>query len=88
MLRSLKNFSVEETNPINYVTKNSAPMLLMHGTNDKIVSPEHTDLLFQALKNAGVEAERYLVPNAEHSDDYWLQDEVFEIIVDFLKKYF
>ena len=63
-------------------------MLLMHGTKDSIVSPEHTDLLFQALKNAGVEAERYLVPNAEHSDDYWLQDEVFEIIVDFLKKYF
>lgn len=88
MLQSLKNFSVEETNPINYVTKNSAPMLLMHGTKDKIVSPEHTDLLFQALKNAGVEAERYLVTNAEHSDDYWLQDEVFEIIVDFLKKYF
>ena len=76
-----------KANPINYITKNSAPMLLMHGTADNIVSPVQTDLLFQALKNAGVEAERYIVPNANHSDDYWSQEEVFKLILDFLKRY-
>ena len=74
-------------NPLNYVTKNSAPMLLMHGTADNIVSPSQTDLIFQALKNHGVDAERYLVPNANHSDDFWVQDEIFEAIVEFLNKY-
>ena len=74
-------------NPLNYVTKNSAPMLLMHGTADHIVSPSQTDLIFQALKNHGVDAERYLVPNADHSDDFWVQDEVFDVIVEFLNKY-
>lgn len=74
-------------NPINYITKNSAPMLLMHGTADNIVSPAQTDLLFQALKNAGVDAERYLIPNANHSDDYWQQDEVFAVITEFLNHY-
>ncbi len=76
--------AAERANPINYITKNSAPMLLMHGTEDNIVSPAQTDLLFQALKNHGVEAERYLIPNANHSDDYWQQDEVFELITEFL----
>ena len=75
------------TNPINYVNKNSAPMLLMHGTADHIVSPSQTDLLFQALKNNGVDAERYIIPNADHSDDFWVQDEVFEVILNFLNRY-
>ena len=56
-------------------------MLLMHGTADNVVSPAQTDLLFQALKNRGVEAERYLIPNANHANDYWLQEEVFDLII-------
>ena len=76
--------SAAAANPINYITQNSAPMLLMHGTADNIVSPAQTDLLFQALKNRGIEAERYIVPNANHADDYWQQSEVFEVIAKFL----
>ena len=87
MLQSLNGISLEATNPINYITKDSAPMLLMHGTADCIVSPKQTDLLFQALKSAGVEAERYLIPNANHADDYWLQDEVLELIIEFLDRH-
>lgn len=83
MLESL-NVPVEETNPLNYISKNSAPMLLMHGTADNIVSPAQTDLLFQALKAHGVDSERYIVPNANHADDYWQQEEVFDVITDFL----
>ena len=74
-----------KANPINYITKNSAPMLLMHGTADNIVSPAQTDLLFQALKNHGIEAERYLIPNANHADEYWQQTEVLEVITEFLE---
>lgn len=78
--------AAERANPINYITKNSAPMLLMHGTADNIVSPAQTDLLFQALKNRGVESERYLIPDANHADDYWFQDEVLDVITDFLMR--
>ena len=74
-------------NPLNYVTENSAPMLLMHGTADGVVSPSQTDILFQALKSKGVEAERYVIPNANHSDDFFVQDEVFEVIVEFLNRH-
>jgi len=76
--------SAEKANPINYVTKNSAPMLLMHGTADDVVSPAQTDLLFQALRNCGVEAERYLIPDAGHADEFWQQTEVLDLITDFL----
>lgn len=79
--------AAEKANPINYITKNSAPMLLMHGTADNVVSPAQTDLLFQALKNHGVEAERYLIPDANHADEYWQQDEVLELITEFLTRH-
>ena len=87
MFQALNGTPIEKTNPINYITEKSAPMLLMHGTADNIVSPIQTDMLFQALKNAGIEAQRYLIPNANHADDYWLQDEVFDVIVEFLNHY-
>lgn len=79
--------AAEKANPINYITKNSAPMLLMHGTADNIVSPAQTDLLFQALKAHGVEAERYIIPNANHANEYWQQQEVFDLITEFLNRY-
>ena len=77
----------DAANPINYITKDSAPMLLMHGTNDQIVPPVETEKLFDALKNVGVEAERYLVPNAGHADDYWVQDDVLNLIVAWLDRH-
>ena len=62
---SAHKLAAEKANPINYVTKNSAPMLLLHGMADNVVSPAQSDLLFQALRAHGVAAERYLIPNAE-----------------------
>lgn len=79
--------SAERANPINYITKNSAPMLLMHGTADSVVSPAQTDLLFQALKNHGVEAERWLIPNAGHADEHWQQEEVSGVITEFFMRH-
>lgn len=76
--------SAERANPINYITKNSAPMLLMHGTADSVVSPAQTDLLFQALRTHGIEAERYLIPDAEHADEHWQQENVLGAIAEFL----
>ena len=56
----------------------------MHGTADSVVSPAQSDLLYQALRSQGVEAERYLINGANHADDYWQQAEVFELIAKFL----
>ena len=73
--------------PITYVSEKSVPMLLMHGDVDTLVSPGQTDLLFQALKAKGVEAERYIVKNAAHGGPYWVQEPVMKVMVDFFDKY-
>lgn len=83
----------EETayaSPISYVEKNAGhlvPMLLMHGDKDTLVSPGQTDILFQALKAKGVEAERYVVKDAAHGGPYWVQEPVMKVMVDFFDKY-
>ena len=74
-------------NPISYIGKNSAPMLLMHGTADTVVSPSQTDLLFQALREHHIPSERYLVRDAGHGGIYWNQEEVLRIITDFFDRY-
>ena len=79
--------AAEAANPIDYIGKNSAPMLLMHGTADKVVSPGQTDLLYQALKEKGVPAERYEIPGAAHGGVYWVQDKVLQVIGDFFDRY-
>ena len=79
--------AAEAANPIHYISKTSAPMLLMHGTADTVVSPSQTDLLYQALQKSGIPSERYLVTGAAHGGKYWVQEPVLKIITDFFDHY-
>lgn len=78
---------MEKSNPINYINEKSVPMLLFHGGKDALISPSQTDILYQALRNRGIEAKRYVVPQAEHAGPYWIQDEVLDIVQAFLDKH-
>lgn len=79
--------AAKAADPMTYVGKNSAPMLLMHGTKDFVVSPSQTDLIFQALRKEGIPSDRYLVEGAAHGGVYWDQAEALSIITDFFNKY-
>ena len=79
--------AAKAANPITYISKTSAPLLLMHGTADTVVSPSQTDLLFQALQEKGVPSQRYLIPGAAHGGVYWVQDKVLDVITNFFDKY-
>ena len=79
--------AAEAANPIHYISKTSAPMLMMHGTADTVVSPSQTDLLYQALQKSGIPSERYLVTGAAHGGKYWVQEPVLKIITDFFDQY-
>lgn len=79
--------AAKAADPMTYVGKNSAPMLLMHGTKDFVVSPSQPDLLFQALRKEGIPSGRYLVEGAAHGGVYWDQAEALSIITDFFNKY-
>ncbi len=79
--------AAKKASPITYVDKNSAPLLLMHGSADTVVSPGQTDLLFQAYRQQGLEAERYIIPGAQHGGAYWIQQPVLDVITAFFDKH-
>ncbi len=55
-----------DASPIIYVTKASAPFLIVHGTADTLVPPDQSQRLYDALKGAGVETSLYLIYKAGH----------------------
>jgi acetyl esterase/lipase len=57
---------VARANPITYVTKEAAPILIVHGDRDLLVPVNQSELLFGALKQAGADATLYKIVGAGH----------------------
>ncbi len=52
--------------PVNHVSPDDPPFLLLHGLEDKVVPPSQSQILFDVLQEAGVLAELIFVENASH----------------------
>jgi acetyl esterase/lipase len=57
-----------ESQPINFVRAGAAPMLLVHGLSDNIVSPRNSSNLAAALHALGVPVTLKLYPKLSHED--------------------
>ncbi|HTI67036.1 MAG TPA: alpha/beta hydrolase [Caulobacteraceae bacterium] len=53
-------------NPIAFVDRTDPPFLIMHGDADTAVPPKQSQILYDALKAAGVKAELLYVPGVNH----------------------
>jgi acetyl esterase/lipase len=53
-------------NPITYVTKNDPPFLIVHGDTDPLVPHNQSELLYEALQKAGVQAKLHIVKGGGH----------------------
>lgn len=56
--------------PIYSVSKDSAPVLLLHGDADETVPIRHSELMEEALRAAGVEVKFIRVPGGKHGPDF------------------
>lgn len=62
------------------------PFLILHGTGDTLVSYHQGEMLYEALQKAGVESELILIEGANHADHHFVQEEVKEMILNFLDR--
>lgn len=69
------------------IKEDAPPCLLLHGTDDRLVPPEHSEILYHALQEKGNEVDLYLVEGADHADRPFITMEVKQIITDFLKQH-
>ncbi len=56
-----------QASPVTYVRKESAPMLILHGTGDKTVPLDQSQQMDAACQKAGMEHELVIVEGAPHS---------------------
>ena len=77
-----------KANPITYVTKDDPPFLIMHGDKDMSVPLHQSELLYDALKKAGVNATLRVVKGAGHGlrGGEESSEKLFEIVADFFDR--
>lgn len=78
--------NIKSASAVNYVDHDSAPFLIFHGSEDTTVSIAQSDELYEKLMEHNVYAEYYTIKGVEHGEDSFFQEEVKEIVYDFLKR--
>lgn len=79
----------QKTNPINYISndKEIPPILIMHGSKDRIVPFQQSVLLFKALKEHNKNSAFYQLKGADHGGPQFWTDEVLDIVEKFIKQF-
>lgn len=65
--------------PVTHVDKDSAPMLLLHGSKDTLVPMAQSELLLEKYKAAGASAELVKIPDGIHA--FWNGDRWFDDVM-------
>jgi len=63
---SIEKRTYREASPINHVTSDDAPFLLIHGDADKRVPFEQSEIMKETLEEAGVEVKLLTIPGGGH----------------------
>ena len=71
---------------LGHIKKNLPPMLIMHGSEDKLVSPVQSEQLYEALKASGNAVTYVKVEGAGHGDTVWFQKPVIDKVVNWFKQ--
>lgn len=67
--------------PIGHVKEKMPPFLIMHGSEDRLVSPVQSEQLYEALKEKKNKVDYVVVEGAGHGDLYWYQQPVIDKVV-------
>ncbi len=57
---------VRQASPVNHVTPDDPPFLIIHGDHDSVVPLAQSETLYQELTDAGVEAHLVVIQNCDH----------------------
>ena len=75
----------KHASPMGHVDGSEPPFLVMHGSNDKLVSPLQSKDIYEALKAKKVDVDYVLVRGAGHGDLPWYQPAVISRVVNFFR---
>ena len=79
--------NARKASPVTYVSKDSAPFLIMHGDQDNVVPPGQSEELVAALKKAGVEVKLQIIEGNGHGGPGFNSPENRKLVADFFAKH-
>lgn len=74
----------KKASAIEYVSEKTPPTLILHGTEDPLVSMEQSRQYYERLQQCGVRTDLLILEGATHGDDLFYQDEIADRILNFL----
>lgn len=85
--KSKDNEFIKSVSPINYITKNSPPIFIVHGDSDPIVPYQQSVDLYKKLQDVGVKSNFITVPGGLHGNfDKDKKTEINDAIFQFLEE--
>lgn len=76
----------EEASPLTYITDDSPPFFIYHGTTDKLVRPEHPLALMEKLREHHVAHQIFWIEGKGHVGTFFSSGEAVEKAIDFLDR--
>ena len=71
----------EKASTIRYISEQTPPFMILHGTKDTVVPMAQSEALYDALQKKGVFCEFMVIEEAAHGDDLFYQDEVTDAVL-------
>jgi acetyl esterase/lipase len=78
---------LRKASPIQHVSGNTPPTLLLHGTADRVMPVDQSQRYEERLKKVGVEARLVLVPQAPHNFEVFHNDQALQELLGFLGRH-
>lgn len=72
--------------PVHYVSKQSPPTLILHGTHDALVPYAQSEEFYSALKEQGVEVWFQRIPGAGHGGPVFNHPKIIDLMTNFFDK--
>lgn len=77
-----------QASPLSHLDKNDPPILIIHGSADETVPPDHSTIFAAALQKAGVKHELIIVDGARHGFDLQPpQKDLRAIVAEFFRRH-
>ena len=73
--------------PVAHVTKDDPPYLIVHGDQDALVPLSQSEILYDTLKKAGVEADLHIIKGSAHGGPAFSSPEMISLVRAFFDKH-
>ena len=78
--------TVRKASAVNWISPDTPPFLIFHGSADQTVSIAQSEELYERLQAAGIESDFYILQGAGHGEDSFYQKNIMDIINAFLQR--